>query len=178
MGKRLVGMMLATAVASAWLGWAGPRAVRGEDSGRPVPSFVHWWGAHSRVEAAEYLRIRTDADWQKLWTRHAGEVLETPYKLAKYPVVDFDRCEVLAVFQGKTMNTRGLALASLSEDDDRVLLRFDSTSRSYQSGPEGDAVTPYLLCVVPRSSKPVVLEEDVHQRIGGSPRWKERARLE
>jgi hypothetical protein len=178
MRKRLVGTILAAVGAAAWPGGVGTQAVRGEDSGRPVPSYVHWWGAHSRIDAAEYSRIRTEEDWKKLWTRHAGEVLETPYKIAKYPVVDFERCEVLAVFAGKTMNTRGLALAGLVEEADRVLLRFDRTSRSYQSGPEGDEVTPFLICVVPRTDKAVVVEEDVHDMKGDAPRWKERARLE
>ncbi len=170
--------MVLAAAAVAFAAGIGLSHAGGAESARPIPAFVHWWGAHSQIDSAGYSRIRTEEEWKKLWTRHAGEVLETPYKIAKYPVVDFDRCEVLAVFTGKTANTRGLALASLVEEADRVLLRFDRTSRGYQTGPESDAVTPFLICVMPRTEMPVVVEEDVQDMKGGAPRWKERARLD
>ena len=140
--------------------------------------FVTWWGAHSRMDKAGYFRVTSDEEWKRLWALHAGEQLETPYKIAKYPEVDFEQCMVVMVFAGKTSNTRGLAVASASEEPDRIRFRFEGASLSYQTGPQADEVTPYVLCVLPRSTKPLVIEEDVRSLKNEGPRWKERARFE
>jgi len=144
----------------------------------PTKPIVLWWGAHSGVAERSYLRVATDDAWKALWVRHAGEHVETGYKLVKYPEVDFERCTVVAIFAGKIRNTTGLTIVSIDESDDRVLVRFDRTSKSYQTGPKADDVTPYAILVLPKTGKPIVLEEDVHSLIGAPPQWKERARLE
>jgi len=42
----------------------------------------------------------------------------------------------------------------------------------------GNDVTPYLICVLPRSAKPLVIAEDVHRMKDEPPQWKERARFD
>jgi hypothetical protein len=51
--------------------------------------------------------------------------------------------------------------------------------RQKTAGPDGggEQVTVYGFFVLPRSSKTVVLEENVQNYIGGKPVWKERASL-
>ena len=80
----------------------------------------------------------------------------------------------IAIFLGKTWNSRGVS-ATVSEDDERVRVRFDSIS--YQTIGGADHVTPYGVLVIPRSAKEVVLEENVQGLIGGEPVWKVRARF-
>jgi hypothetical protein len=144
----------------------------------PLKPIVLWWGAHSGVDQRDYWRVATDDAWKALWLRHAGEQTESPLKIAKHPEVDFERCVVVAIFAGKLRNTSGLTIASIEESDDRVLVRFERQSKSYQTGPDADDVTPYAILVLPKTRKPIVLEEDVHSLIGAAPQWKERARLE
>jgi hypothetical protein len=82
---------------------------------------------------------------------------------------------VIAIFQGAGWNNAGLKLVSISDEDNRIAVRF--SNKGYQTGgPDGGGrkVTAYGFFVVPRSTKPVVIEEDVHEYIGKPPVWKER----
>lgn len=151
-------------------------AARGEDQAATIP-YVTLAGAKSRIETAECDRITSAKELTEVWLRHVGAKQNNEYyNEAGVPAVDFGRCMVVAVFGGKCVNSAGIYTVSITEEKDRVVLRFDH--RSYQSGPEGDRVTPYGFFFVPRSAKALVLEENVQHLIGGPPKWKERARFD
>lgn len=139
------------------------------------------WGAKSAVKERTIQRVTNAEDWTALWLRHAGADPATHsayYNAAGVPDVDFTRCMVVAILQGERVNSAGVRIESIEEDDERVLVRFDD--RSYQTaGPDGGAqrCTAYGFFVVPRSTKPLVVEEDVQSMIGKAPSWKERARF-
>lgn len=136
---------------------------------RPIEVVSEWSGANSRIEERTYVRISSEKEWEKLWERH----LET-----ERPDVDFSRAMVIGIFKGKGMNSDGVVIASVAEDDDTIRFRFDDAS--YQTmGPGGGGrkVTAYGLFALPRSGKPVVLEENVQGLLGHPPVWRERARL-
>jgi hypothetical protein len=153
----------------------GIAAAEEKQDARP---YVTLAGPKSLVDAREYHRILAREELVTAWLRHKGI---DPAKHSEYhneagvPDVDFERCMVVAVFGGEGVNSAGIYAVSLSEEKDRVLLRFDH--RSYQSGPEGNRVTPFGFFFVPRSAKELVLEENVQNLIGGAPVWKERARF-
>lgn len=141
--------------------------------------YVTLAGAHSAVKTAEYHRIATQEDLTAIWLKHVGSDAarhSNYYNKAGVPLVDFERCMVVAVFGGKRINSAGIHVVSIADEKDRVLVRFDH--RSYQSGAEGDRVTPFGFFFTPRSGKPLVLEENVQNLIGGAPKWKERARFD
>ncbi len=146
------------------------------DARRPLLTLT---GPKSFVETAEAHRARSAAEFEKLWLRHAGKTENDAfYNAAGVPDIDFDRCMVIAVFQGMGWNSAGLRVEALIEEEGRILLRFDD--KSYQTeGPDGGGVrvTAYGFFVLPRSDKPVVVEEDVQDLIGAPPKWKERARF-
>jgi hypothetical protein len=136
-------------------------------------------GAESKIGEKEYDRITTHDELVKVWLRHVGADParhDDFYNEAGVPDVDFERCMVVAVFGGRCINSAGIYAVGVAEEADRVLLRFDH--RSFQSGPEGKRATPFGFFVVPRSSKALVLEENVQRLIGGKPEWKERARFD
>jgi len=150
----------------------------GEDELVALP-YVTLAGARSRIETAEYQRIASEKELTELWLRHVGEQPERHsdfYNEAGVPTVDFSRCMVVAAFGGKRTNSAGIYAVSLVEEADRVVLRIDH--RSFQTGPEPSRATPFGFFFVPLSMKPLVLEENVQQVIGGAPVWKERARLD
>ncbi|MCK6460205.1 MAG: hypothetical protein L6Q95_09975 [Planctomycetes bacterium] len=146
---------------------------------RETKPYVTLAGAASKVAAKEYDRITTRDELVKVWLRHVGSDPaghDDFYNEAGVPDVDFGRCMVVAVFGGQCVNSAGIYAVSVAEEADRVLLRFGH--RSFQSGPEGDRATPFGFFFVPRSSKALVLEENVQNLIGGDPKWKERARFD
>ena len=154
----------------------GSSALDGGGQGvKPVVAirpYVAWSGAGSRIAEKSVLRILTVEEWNEVWKKHAGEGSETP-------VVDFETCMVVAVFQGRGLNSDGVEAVSVEEEAGRILFRFDD--RSYQTaGPGGGAVsvTAFGLFALRRSPKPLVVEEDVQSLIGKPPLWKERARFD
>ena len=95
---------------------------------------------------------------------------------AGVPDVNFENCMVIAIFKGPACNSAGLRAVSVHEDSEALLFRFDDMS--YQTGNWSDKVTVYAFFVLPRSTRPVVLEEDVQGIINKPPTWQERARFE
>lgn len=86
---------------------------------------------------------------------------------------------VVAMFHGERWNTERLELVSRDEDERRLRVRF--RGRYYQTGgPDGGGVkvTAYGIFVLARSSKPLVIEEDVQNYKHHPPKWKEQARFD
>jgi hypothetical protein len=90
---------------------------RMEDSPSPVPlavaPLVTHTGTNSHVLDERCLRITTQAEWSALWLEHVGEPpkpqCDMYFNKAGLPVVDFERCMVMAVFGGATNNVAGLS---------------------------------------------------------------------
>jgi len=164
-------LLLALLLASARGAAAGDEA--------PLRPYVEISGASSKVERPEWLRVTTEGEWVALWCRHVGADAtkhEWRYNQPGVPRVDFGACMVLAIFGGRVQNSAGIACVEMADEDERLLFRFDH--RSFQTGPNPVAATPYGFFVVPRTPKPVVFEENVQGLIGAPPKWKERARLD
>jgi hypothetical protein len=120
-------------------------------------------GADSKVSKCGYHRITSMDDWTQVWLKHKGYKPDGKYDLfhnpAGVPLVDFDRFMVIGIFQGSGENSAGLLAVSLSEQPGRIVFRF--VDQSYQTIGPGKGSTTYAFFVIPRSAKPVVLEEDV-----------------
>ena len=130
-------------------------------------------GADSHVSERSYHRITSATEWVARWRKHKGKKPDDAP--AGLPLVDFDRFMVIAIFQGRAVNSAGLKAVSITVNEDRIVFRFDDDS--YQTAGEGKDVTVYGFFVVLRSNKPLVLEEDVQGIIGEPPVWKERSVL-
>jgi hypothetical protein len=159
-------------------------------------------GCDSAVERREYHRITNRDDWLALWRRNDGEKRE-PWQRASYerwvlglPEIDFERCMVVAVLEGSTDFT-GVSLVSCVDDGEVVRFRFlagwqrDPIFPSPPpEDPEGKSVpprfhpreiedpSPYDFFVLPRSGRPLVIEEKVSTGEKGGWRFVERARFE
>ena len=80
---------------------------------------------------------------------------------------------VVGIFTGKQLGKGGIFLASISDEGGLVRLRFEymlAETRDQQ------VVFPYGIFVLPRPSKPIVIEENVSD-FGQQAVWKERQRL-
>ena len=152
-----------------------------QPAGRPVRPFVSWMGPGSAVESAQVVRANTEADWHALWARHMGEkVTKNRFEQVDAPKIDFEQCCVVMVLRGKTFNSDGTRYIAGGETDAQILLRIDE--QSYQTASfngSGGAVdcTPFGIFVLPRTTKPIVVEDNVQGLIGKPPIWKEIARL-
>lgn len=180
----LIAAAAGAVVTARWSAAGAQEATAPRSAAADTVPLVGVWGAKSAIKERSYARVTNAEDWTALWLRHVGAdaAKHSPYYNAEgVPDVDFTRCMVVAICQGERWNSAGVRVVSVSEDDERVLVRFDD--RSYQTageGPDGGrvAATAFGLFVLPRSAKAVVLEEDVQNLIGQPPRWKERARFD
>jgi hypothetical protein len=174
-------------VAAVCLTHAGGLAAA-EDTRQTTRPSVTLTGTDSQVKEPSYHRVMSQDEWIKIWQRHKGAQQSKEYDLVHNPLgvphVDFEKCMVIAIFQGRGLNSAGLQAVAVLEEKDRIVLRFED--ESYQTmgramGREGSGggnqVTVFGFFVLPRSSKAVVLEENVRQYLGEPPVWKERIRL-
>ena len=135
---------------------------KGRDSLTSKQSYVTISGPHSSIRKADSQRISSLRDWTNLWLRHKGLPIDKHYDIYKnaagLPIVDFSSCMVIAVFDGATVNSWGYKTVSVTESAQQITLRIES--KGYGSAPneEGRRVTPYAFFVLPRSSKPLVVE--------------------
>lgn len=130
-------------------------------------------GAKSAVMKAAYHRLESADQLKMTWRAHIGP--EYDHGDLPVPEVDFDHCSVVALFQGSSFNSRGLQIVEVQEKDDATVLRFDDVS--YQTNGAANAVTPYAFAVLPKTDKPIVIEENQQPYLGEPPVWKEVARL-
>jgi hypothetical protein len=120
---------------------------------------------------------------EELWLSHLGKTEADRFR-EHLPIVqiDFEKCMVIAIFQGAKTNSRGLRVISVNENNDNVTLRVDDMSYQTSGGLNGGGgggvpVKPYAFVVISKSAKLVVVEEDVQSLKDKPPEWKERARL-
>jgi len=114
----------------------------------------------------------------KVWQEHKGQKPTDQYDLfydpLTLPIVDFDHYMVIAIFQGTGWNNAGVTVVEIVEEDNSIILRF--ANKYYQTGGTdggGQRTTAYGLFVLPRSKKPIILEENVQHNKGNPPIWKE-----
>src|SRR6185436_7561713 len=120
---------------------AGTGEPKLECVGRRLP-LVKEWSGESKIETPEMLCVVTQADWEKLWNRHAGA---TPAA----PAVDFEAHSVVLVLWGKRMGGQGwTSLLQLVEMGTKV--RVDLVSHT--PGIEGRGYMSWngLFMVVPK----------------------------
>ena len=167
---------------------------------RPAPAttlapFVTLSGADSHVTDARCLRITTADAWAATWLEHVGASAKPKYDLfynkAGLPVVDFEKCMVIAVFAGATSNTAGVSAWSGPIEDPEAEVKTPTAAgddvlrlswHRYQTGGTDERggrqdVTPFGFFIVPRSPAPLVVQDRQMPMGGSHGRIEERARL-
>lgn len=143
-------------------------------------ALVAWSGSRSAIDTPQVSRADSEFIWKALWARHRGDrAEENATGAALFPVVDFDRCTVVAIFGGTGLNSRGYRIESIDDNEERVRVRIvESTFQT--AGPRGGgvSVTPYGIFILPDTDLPIVLEEPAPHLKDEPIRWVERAKLE
>lgn len=125
-----------------------------------ITPYVVMSGADSHITAPNCLRITSESQWDTTWLEHMGwdkkQTYDKYYNRFGIPVIDFNKCMVIAVFLGETWNRAGISVIFIQEGNDQIVLGFDL--KTYQVMESGDQVNPYGFFVLPRSSKQVLLQ--------------------
>lgn len=159
---------------------AGGLAKPADDALAPL---VSWYGPKSAVREAKFGRAMNAEQWTKLWDEHEGKAsAKDNVGVPFIPRVNFEKCMVIGIFQGARTNSNGVTIEAITEEASCIRVRYDEmtfqTSGGLNGGGGAVSVTPYGIFVVPRSNKPIVIEENVQGLKDNPARWKERAKLE
>lgn len=140
-------------------------------------------GADSEVTDPSYQRILSEDEWVKVWQQHKGQEAAGKYDFFYDPLalprIDFEQYMVVVILEGGGWNCAGLTAESVTEKEEQITMRFGR--KPFQTaGPDGGGrkVSVYGFFVLPRSTKPVVLEQKTYARKGAKPSWKECFRFE
>jgi hypothetical protein len=144
-----------------------------------IRPYVIMSGADSHISTPSCLRIITESQWDTTWLEHMGwekkQIYDQYYNRLGIPIIDFNKCMVIAIFLGKSWNTAGISVISIQEGNDQIVLSFDL--KSYQSMEPGDQVKPYGFFVLPNSNKQVLIQinnQSYASRIRNEPPvWKD-----
>jgi hypothetical protein len=160
-------------------------AVSADDGAqRSTLPYVTLTGKDSHITRPSYHHVTSESEWNKVWRRHRGEKESLHYDLVfdpDLPEVNFDKCVVIAVFRGVGQRNAGLKTIGLTEEKDKIVLKlldmwYQTAGRSYHRTPGNSSsgqedvgkdpdVTVYGFFVIPKSNKPIMLEE-YHRTIG------------
>ena len=124
-------------------------------------------GTDSHVAIPRYHLVTSGKVWEHIWQEHKGKIAAEDYDLYEdsltLPVIDFDCYMVIAIFQGEGWNSKGLRIDSICEDDKSIIFRYDD--KSYQTVGKGNKVNAYGFFILPRSTKRIIVEENVQRYI-------------
>lgn len=145
------------------------------------PAAVTIAGSYSKVTKHRVERITTPQRWKDVWKEHMGDRAEKgALGWDRWPLIDFDRYMVVAVFAGTATNIEAWEVESVVDLPDVLRVRYDAVSfqtASFGGEDKGSATTPYGFFILPRSARELVMEENVQNLIGKPPLWKEKHRF-
>lgn len=154
-----IGAVIAVLI-GGWILYMTVIAVPSEDMPQAVMVTQIDAGQYSgSVTERKNYHVETSEEWQALWTMVHG--LEGP----ALPAVDFERYQVLAVFDG-THSSGGYSIhvESIADTGLRRIVRIKHTEPGEECVTTGAVTSPYQMVVVPRSSA-TIAREDVTETV-------------
>lgn len=167
---------------------------------KSIKPVINWTGTDSKVAKESFARCSSQKEWEVTWLNHQAD--KNGEYSQKCPEVDFDSCMVIAVFHGKSYENTGIEVLAVNEDRDCVRVRYrpatyqvafsfppvtfgesaGESPKQREGGGEKTLKRPYdtqsyVFIVLPKSPKPVILEEDLRDRLDGPSVWYEQAKL-
>ena len=165
-------LLFLVVVAVSWLVSPWLSTTPGEEKEKAVKPLLALDGRESKNTKAGYHRIESSEAWKALWLRH-NTGTEKPDKI---PVampqaeVDFSRCMVVAVFQGKGELCDGYKVHSVLETDENITVRIQA--RYFAVGETTAPKTAaWGIFVLPRSTKRLLVELDTKSDKIDPPKW-------
>lgn len=164
--------MFAGVVAVVCLVSRCPPKAHGEGDGKPVRPFITLGGRDSKITRAGYHRIESPQAWKVLWLRHTTGSGAEPRNPMSVPQaeVDFNRCMVVAAFQGQGELCNGFKVHSVFETDEQITVRIQRLGFAV-GGVEVPKTRAWGIFVLPRSTKLLRVELDTRREKVAPPKW-------
>ena len=162
--------------------------VRADGKEEPVKPVMVLSGQDSSADKHAFARCSSMNDLKQQWRTHCN--LPADDECTKCPVIDFDSYEMVMLFEGKTDPNSGFQIASISDNGNRIRIRFKIAF--YQTAvndtpteaegvptlkPQKSEFRPYSFILLRASKKLIVIEEDTCLTRGAPPDWEKVAEL-
>jgi hypothetical protein len=109
-------------------------------------------GDQSNVDEARQVVVRTQAEWDKLWTTHGGD--------RKKPAVDFVKEMVVGVFMGSRPSAGyTTTIVSTVSKDGKMIVRYEEKMPAKGTLSAQILTSPYHLVTTPRITGDVAFEK-------------------
>jgi PrcB C-terminal len=109
-------------------------------------------GDQSNIDLAKQVVLRTDAEWNALWTTHGGD--------RKKPAVDFSRDMVVGVFMGSRPSAGyTISIVSTFQKDGQMLVRYEEKAPAKGTLAAQILTAPYHLVALPKMAGTVKFEK-------------------
>ncbi len=157
------------------------------DLPRKLAPVVIFNGVDSRQAKESFVRCDSLKEWKSIWEAHCG-----PGKATTDLDIDFDSHMVIAIFSSRSRLRPG----DISEFGSFIRLRYHPWGDQIIFAPDPDGkkvrvidsgrgeidldkprMLSFAFVVLPKRTKPVIVEENVQHVIGDPAVWKERAKL-
>jgi len=109
-------------------------------------------GDQSNVDEARQVVVRTDAEWNTLWTRHGGD--------RKKPAVDFSKEMVIGVFMGSRPSAGyTTTIVSTVSKDGQMIVRYEEKMPAKGTLTAQILTSPYHLVTLPKMAGELKFEK-------------------
>ena len=109
-------------------------------------------GDQSNVDNAKQVVVRTQAEWNKLWTEHGGD--------RQKPAVDFAKEMVLAVFLGSRPSAGyNISIVSTVQKDGKMIVQYQESMPAKGMMTAQVLTSPYHLVAIPKVAGQVAFEK-------------------
>jgi hypothetical protein len=165
---------LALAVLVSWC----CEQARSDPPTQKMKPVIVWSDIDSHITEPRFLCLRSADEWAKIWRLHKGRAPDDSL-CPPPPEIDFSSYMVVALFNGSYSQDLGLTIDRVDDQKDVIRLRYERNVYSVAGRPIRTKTYDYAFVVLPKSKKPVLIEEKVLGETRESAvSWRERAHLE
>jgi len=132
-------------------------------------------GVDSHVTKQAYRIADDEESFSTIYREHLG-LKKGDYFQTQHLNVDFSRYMVVAVFQGDDYNNRGIKVIDVVSNDRNCVIQYRPFW--YQTEGTVDLASSYAFVVIPKTRKPIQIDEDMRDNLSSPPKWSTKATLQ
>lgn len=123
-------------------------------------------GQKSSITERQYHLIDNQAKLSEVWRLHSTEPA---------PTLNERTSMSLLIFSGRSVNSLGVKISSVEEQADSIRVRY--TQHHFGSFRGGVECQPWAMVILPRTTKPILVEENVQANKWDPDLWEPRQTL-
>jgi len=142
---------------------------------RAAPPVVVVSGVDSHITKQAYRIADDEESFSTIYREHLG-LKKGDFFQKQHLNVDFSRYMVVAVFQGEEYNNRGIEVLDVVGTDSNCIIQYRPLW--YQTEARFDLASSFAFVVIPKTRKPIQIDQDIRSGLSSPPKWTTKATLQ